>query len=195
MSKLQERITQFLALKLNGLEKGHRTTGRNGKCLNNTTRTARARYMNISHPGVPALTITSKKAAAKPRRDAKAPRSNSRAIVTFTGQQGFAMRAVRAIPTGCHCGVRAAPGDGICSAATCSGLYLFWLAETVLRRTRANAEIEAGWGGAGAAKKAEVLAPATATATRDEFIGHHITLVGPYSKETKKLENSSGRIR
>lgn len=59
----------------------------------------------------------------------------------------------------------------------------FWLAETVLRRTRANAEIEAGWRGADAAKKAEVLAPATAT--RDGFIGHH--MVGPYYRENQEI--------
>lgn len=103
--------------------------------------------MNMSHPRVPALTITSKKAAAKPRRDPKAPRSNSRAIVTFTGQQGFAMRAVRAIPTTCHCGVRAAPGDGICSAATCSGLYLFgWPRQLCGGRVRMRKSRPAGAG-------------------------------------------------
>lgn len=117
--------------------------------------------MNISHPGVPASTITSKNATAKAKARPQSSEVEQQSHRHIHRPAGIAMRAVRAIPTVCHCGVRAAPGDGICSLryALCD---LFWsasfgLAETVLRRTRANAEIEAGWGGADAAKKAEVL--------------------------------------
>lgn len=119
---------------------------------------------------------------------------------------GIAMGAVACatdphyVPTTCHCGVRAAPGDGICSAATCSGLHLC---------CRPASFFFGGWPrqfcGGGVRMRKSRPAGAGLTLPRKRRFWHRrrrrgmdssgITWLVRIPEKTKKLENGSGRIR